>query len=79
MLIRIISLVFLLTFINYDFLLSGENNKFIFPKDKPSIFKKVDQKRIEERNKAFQIPREKPKENAWCLKPYSKPSFFPKQ
>ena len=63
MLIRIISLVFLLTFINYDFLLSGEKDKFIFPKDKPSIFKKIDQKRIEERNKAFQIPKEKPKEN----------------
>ena len=63
MLNRLISLVFLLIFISQGFLLSEENKTFIFPQDKPSIFKKIDQKRIEDRNKAFQIPREKPIKN----------------
>ena len=40
MLIRIISLVILLNIINVKLLYSVENNEFIYPKDKPSIFKK---------------------------------------
>ena len=40
MLIRIISLVILFNIINVKLIFSAENNVFIYPKDKPSIFKK---------------------------------------
>ena len=44
MLIRLISLVILFYSINNGYFLHAENNTFIFPKDKPSVFKKIEVK-----------------------------------
>ena len=44
MLIRIISLVFLLTHLITVAVISAENNDFIYPLSKPSVFKKINLK-----------------------------------
>ena len=41
MLIRLISLVFLFSGLNFHAIIYAENNDFIYPKNKPSIFKKL--------------------------------------
>ena len=46
MLIRIISLVFLLIYTTTSVVISAENNDFIYPLNKPSVFKKLDKKDI---------------------------------
>ena len=46
MLIRLISLVFLLFFSKS--LMAIEDNNFLFPKDKPSVFKKTIQKKVKD-------------------------------
>ena len=42
MLIRIISLVILFFVLNYTSFLYAENDTFIYPRDKPSVFKKIE-------------------------------------
>ena len=42
MLIRLISLVFLFVFLKITSAFSEDNINFIYPKEKPSIFKKID-------------------------------------
>ena len=46
MLIRIISLVFLFTTLNLSTVLSDEKTQFVYPKDKPSVFKKINTSKI---------------------------------
>ena len=58
MLIRIISLVILLNIVNINLILSVENNEFIYPKEKPSIFKKNLLKKKDTNN--IVIPAKKP-------------------
>ena len=61
MLIRLISLVFLFIFLNKNILYSEEIN-FILPKDKPSIFKKIEKINITE--KKVLVPQNKPTQNS---------------
>ena len=58
MLIRLISLVFLFTFFNKGIVFSVENNDFIYPLDKPSVFKKA--KIIKNLSNKEIIPQKKP-------------------
>ena len=57
MLIRIISLVFLLIFLNTSHIYASDVN-FIFPKNKPSVFKKITKKTTIKQNNI--IPNKKP-------------------
>ena len=58
MLIRLISLVFLFTIANSKMAFSLENNEFIYPQKKPSIFKKIFPK---QKNKIQSlVPKKKP-------------------
>ena len=58
MLIRIISLVFLFTALNLSTVLSDEKSQFIYPKDKPSVFKKIDKSNIVKKKNT--LPKKKP-------------------
>ncbi len=58
MLIRIISLVFLLIYTTTSVVISAENNDFIYPLNKPSVFKKLDKKDIISKKEL--LPKEKP-------------------
>ncbi len=58
MLIRIISLVFLLTCSITGVVISAENNDFIYPLNKPSVFKKLNKKDIVSEKEIF--PKNKP-------------------
>ena len=58
MLIRIISLVILLTLANNKIVFSSENIDFIYPKNKPSVFKKIPS--IIQNKDSNIIPLEKP-------------------
>ena len=65
MLYRIISLVILFVTFHHSYLISVENNDFIYPKNKPSIFKKIPIKKpLLEKNKIsnniFLEPKSKP-------------------
>ncbi len=59
MLIRLISLVILFYSINNGYFLHAENNTFIFPKDKPSVFKKIEVKNKIIKKKTI-LPKVKP-------------------
>ena len=59
MLIRIISLVFLFTTLNLSTVLSNEKMQFIYPKDKPSVFKKINTSKIVKNKNT--LPKKKPK------------------
>ena len=59
MLIRIISLVFLFTTLNLSTVLSDEKTEFVYPKDKPSVFKKINTSKIVKNKNT--LPKKKPK------------------
>ena len=56
MLIRLISLAFLFTVFNVEYTYSSEKT-FIYPKEKPSVFKKIDRKKT---SKSIILPSNKP-------------------
>jgi soluble lytic murein transglycosylase len=58
MLIRIISLVFLFTTLNLSTVLSDEKTEFVYPKDKPSVFKKINTSKIVKKKNT--LPKKKP-------------------
>ena len=59
MLIRLISLVILFLSLNLSLFLYAENNTFIYPKNKPSIFKSIENKKNISKNK-ITLPRTRP-------------------